>query len=77
MNGETVLAYIEQCLVPTLNRGDIVVMDNLTAHLVAGIKEAIEAAGDELRYLPQYCAARLAAIPAGESPANRGVQSLL
>jgi transposase len=54
MNGETFLAYIEQCLVPTLNRGDIVVMDNLQAHLVAGITEAIEAAGAELRYLPRY-----------------------
>jgi transposase len=54
MNGETFLAYVEQCLVPTLNRGDIVVMDHLKAHKVAGIRQAIEAAGAELRYLPEY-----------------------
>jgi transposase len=54
MNGETFLAYIEQCLAPTLDRGDIVVMDNLRAHTVAGIREAIEAVGAELRYLPKY-----------------------
>jgi transposase len=54
MNGETFLAYIEECLVPTLNRGDIVMMDHLRAHMVSGIKEAIEAAGAELRYLPEY-----------------------
>jgi transposase len=54
MNGETFLAYVKQCLVPTLSRGDIVVMDNLKAHKVPGIKDAIEAAGAELRYLPQY-----------------------
>jgi transposase len=54
MNGEIFLAYIEQCLAPTLGRGDIVVMDNLPAHKVAGIREAIEAVGAELRYLPKY-----------------------
>lgn len=54
MNGETFLAYVEQCLAPTLSQGDIVVMDNLRAHKVAGIKEAIEAAGAQLRYLPEY-----------------------
>ncbi|HEY5035042.1 MAG TPA: IS630 family transposase [Candidatus Dormibacteraeota bacterium] len=54
MNGETFLAYIEQGLAPTLNRGDIVVMDNLRAHKVAGVKEAIEAVGADLRYLPEY-----------------------
>ena len=54
MNGEMFLAYIEQCLVPTLQRNDIVVMDNLAAHKVSGIREAIEAARATLRYLPQY-----------------------
>ena len=54
MNGETFLAYVEQCLVPTLSRGDIVVMDNLRVHKVAGVKEAIEGAGAELHYLPKY-----------------------
>jgi len=54
MNGETFLAYVEQCLVPTISRGDIVVMDNLTVHKVAGVKEAIEGAGAKLQYLPKY-----------------------
>jgi len=54
MDGESFRAYVEQCLVPTLRRGDIVMMDNLASHKVAGIKEAIEAAGAELRYLPAY-----------------------
>jgi hypothetical protein len=39
MNGEIFLSYVEQCLAPALNRGDIVVMDNLRAHKVAGVKE--------------------------------------
>jgi transposase len=54
MNGETFLAYVEQCLVPALKRGDTVVMDNLATHKVAGVREAIEAAGATLCYLPQY-----------------------
>ena len=37
MSGETFLAYVEQCLVPTLRRNDIVVMDNLRAHKVPGL----------------------------------------
>ena len=45
INGETFLDYVEQGLAPTLSRGDIVIMDNLGAHKVAGILEAIEAAG--------------------------------
>jgi transposase len=54
MNGETFVAYVEQCLVPTLGRGDIVVMDNLPAHKVEGVREAIESVGATLRYLPPY-----------------------
>ena len=54
MNGEMFLAYVEQCLVPTLRRGDIVVMDNLPTHKVAGIEQAIKSAGATLRYLPKY-----------------------
>jgi len=54
MNGPMFLAYVQQCLAPTLRRGDIVVMDNLPAHKVAGVEEAIEAAGARLRYLPPY-----------------------
>ena len=54
MNGDIFRSYVEQCLAPTLNRGDIVVMDNLRAHKVAGVRDAIEAVGAELRYLPKY-----------------------
>jgi transposase len=54
MNGSKFLAYIKQCLAPTLKRNDIVVIDNLPAHKAAGIREAIEACGATLRYLPQY-----------------------
>jgi transposase len=54
MTGEMFLAYVEQCLVPTLRRNDIVVMDNCRVHLVAGIREAIEKARAILRYLPKY-----------------------
>jgi transposase len=54
MNGEAFLAYIEQNLVPTLRRRDIVVIDNVSFHKVAGAEEAIQAVGASLRYLPQY-----------------------
>lgn len=54
IDGASFRAYVEQCLVPTLRPGDIVVMDNLASHKVGGIKQAIEAAGAELRYLPPY-----------------------
>jgi transposase len=54
MNGEIFLAYLEQCLVQTLSRGDIVIMDNLSAHKVAGVRELIEATGARLLYLPPY-----------------------
>src|SRR5215471_3655693 len=54
MNGQAFLAYIEQCLAPTLRRRDIVVIDNVSFHKVAGVEEAIRAVGASLRYLPQY-----------------------
>lgn len=54
MNGPTFLAYVEQILVPELSPGDLVVMDNLPAHKVAGVRQAIEDAGATLRYLPPY-----------------------
>jgi transposase len=54
MDGPCFRAYIEQFVVPILRQGDIVVMDNLPSHKVVGIREAIEAAGAELRYLPPY-----------------------
>jgi transposase len=54
MNGETFLAYIEQCLAPTLHSGDIVIMDNVPTHKVNGVAEAIEAVEAKLCYLPKY-----------------------
>ena len=47
-------AYVEQCLAPTLRPGDIVILENLSSHKVAGIREAIEATGAHVRYLPPY-----------------------
>jgi transposase len=52
--GEVFLAYVEQVLVPALRPGHVVVMDNLSAHKVAGVREAIQAAGAEVLYLPLY-----------------------
>ena len=54
MNATSFMAYLKRCLVPTLKRGDIVMMDSLPVHKVAGVREAIEAAGARLRYLPKY-----------------------
>ncbi len=54
MNGAAFLAYVEQVLVPTLAPGDLVIMDNLPAHKVSGVKEAIEAAGATRAFLPPY-----------------------
>lgn len=54
MNGVIFRAYVEQGLAPTLSPGDIVIMDNLSSHKVAGIREAIEKTGAKLLYLPPY-----------------------
>jgi transposase len=54
MDGEYFLAWVEQMLAPVLRAGDVVIMDNLSAHKVDGIKEAIEARGAALLYLPPY-----------------------
>lgn len=54
MNGDAFRAYVEQFLAPTLKPGDIVVMDNLPSHKVAGVEEAIAACGASLLYLPPY-----------------------
>ncbi len=48
MNGVAFLAYIEQALAPTLNPGDVVIMDDLPAHKAAGVCQAIEATGATL-----------------------------
>ena len=71
LDGPSFLAYVEQILVPTLCSGDIVIADNLSAHKVAGVRQAIERAGATLLYLPPYspdlnpielCFAKLKAI---------------
>ena len=54
INGEAFLAYIEQMLCPTLRVGDIVICDNLSSHKVSGVRQAIEARGASLLYLPPY-----------------------
>jgi transposase len=54
INGDSFLAYVRQVLVPTLRAGDVVVMDNLSSHKRAGVREAIEAVGAKLLYLPPY-----------------------
>jgi len=54
MNGDAFLVYVEKILVPTLQLGDIVVMDNLPAHKVDGVRRLICEAGAELRLLPAY-----------------------
>jgi hypothetical protein len=54
INGKSFLAYVEQVLVPTLRKDDIVILDNLGSHKVAGVRQAIEAAGAQLLFLPPY-----------------------
>jgi transposase len=54
MTGDAFLIYVEKVLVPTLSRGDIVIIDNLSSHKVAGVREAVEAVGAKLIYLPPY-----------------------
>ena len=54
VDGDAFLAFTEHMLAPELRPGDVVVMDNLGAHKVKGIREAIEAVGAHLAYLPPY-----------------------
>jgi transposase len=54
MNGDIFRAYVEQVLAPTLKPGDIVILDNLASHKVAGVREVIEATGASIVYLPPY-----------------------
>jgi transposase len=54
MTGAVFLAYVEQQLAPSLSRGDIVVMDNVSVHRVAGVEQAITAKGATIRHLPPY-----------------------
>jgi transposase len=54
ITGERFRAYVAETLVPALRSGDTVILDNLGAHKVAGVREAVEAAGARLLYLPPY-----------------------
>lgn len=54
MTGAIFVEYLQQCLVPTLRPGDIVIVDNLPAHKRDAVRQTIEAAGATLRYLPPY-----------------------
>ena len=54
IDGDSFRAYVEQFLAPALSAGQIVVMDNLSSHKVAGVREAIEAVGTRVLYLPRY-----------------------
>lgn len=54
MDGPHFLAYVEQILAPTLKKGDIVFMDNVSTHLVEGVEETIEARRASVYYLPAY-----------------------
>ena len=53
-DGDVFLAYLEQVLCPKLEPGDVVILDNLSAHKVLGVRELIEARGGELLYLAPY-----------------------
>jgi transposase len=54
MDGELFLAWVEQFLCPTLQTGDIVILDNLSSHKVEGVRPALAAVGATLLYLPPY-----------------------
>ncbi len=54
MNGSAFCTYLSSCLAPTLNAGDIVVMDNLPTHKVPGVRTLLEGVGAQLWYLPPY-----------------------
>lgn len=54
LNGKLFIQYIKQFLSQILTEGDIVILDNCTAHKVTGVKEAIEACGAKVLYLPAY-----------------------
>lgn len=54
INATVFRAYVEQVLAPTLQSGDILILDNLSSHKVAGVREAVEAKGARVLYLPPY-----------------------
>ena len=54
MTGAWFLAYVQQVLSPTLRPGDVVILDNLPAHKIAAVRDAVEATGAQLLFLPPY-----------------------
>lgn len=54
LTGELFKEWVKEMLCPTLKKGDIVIMDNLSAHKVSGVEEAINAVGARVKYLPVY-----------------------
>jgi transposase len=54
VNATVFYSYLQQCVVPTLQPGDVLVMDNLSAHKVAGVEDLIRACGAHVLYLPPY-----------------------
>lgn len=70
MTGSCFLSYVEQVLVPTLRRGDVVILDNLPAHKGSAVREAVKTAGARLLFLPllarlqpdRECLAKLKAL---------------
>ena len=54
MTGAWFLAYVQQVLAPTLRRDDVVILDNLPAHKSAAVRDAVEAVGARLLFLPPY-----------------------
>ncbi len=69
IDGPTFLAWVEQFLVPTLEHGDIVLADNLASHKVAGVREAIEARGASIQFLP--ASRRISTRSSNCSPSSR------
>lgn len=54
IDGDSFLAFVQQVLVPSLRRGDVVIMDNLSSHKLAQVRQAIEAVGASLLFIPPY-----------------------
>ena len=54
IDGDAFLVYVEKVLLPTLQGGEIVVLDNLSSHKISRVVELVESAGDEVWYLPPY-----------------------
>jgi transposase len=54
INGDSFQGYVEQCLVPTLSAGDVVIMDNLSSHKRPAVRNAIRSVGARLLFLPPY-----------------------